>query len=531
MDKFHQNHNQLPDTNMSKPMIIPSNPMIPTMKAVITPSKSMLTTSKPPTITTSIPSITELVKNAKKNKVNKRKRSKKDMKSTEQVEVPIFLRKTYFMIDTCDPAIASWSEDGESFVVRDPDVFAEKIIPQFFKHNNFSSFVRQLNFYGFRKIKIDSIKLNQSEEDIESKFWRFRHDRFRSGRPDWLQDIKKTNHSLVSPDMQQQVDTLKNEVNHLKGRITTMNNNMNSMSTEIKQLKSLVDTLLTERKSRVPEVYRSHSLAENDKIRGSEWEPAGAPTKIEIKPVSSVVEVKPSIKGIPEITSGIKGDLKRNTSNFDPADALVDDTDSVGTFDYESIVLSKPFNAGKIVPLKNPSKRHESLGSIEPQLVEDMFLRDNVEPEDGKMDILALPQMDSLPFASDAVNLSTTTVKSELVQKLHDAISLLPSDLQRLYVERLVATISNPEYYNEQVEAVKALARAATDKSIQNIRLDMLTSNNNTSVSTSGEGTNVSVTVPLAAAALGAFLTQYGHAMQQMRNRTSSSSSNVYRYL
>lgn len=56
---------------------------------------------------------------------------------------PIFLRKTYHMIDTCDPSIATWSEDGLAFVVKDTDKFASDIIGQFFKHKNFSSFVRQ----------------------------------------------------------------------------------------------------------------------------------------------------------------------------------------------------------------------------------------------------------------------------------------------------------------------------------------------------------------------------------------------------
>ena len=46
------------------------------------------------------------------------------------------------MVDTCDPTVACWSEDGETFIVKDPVRFEKQIIPQFFKHSKFSSFVR-----------------------------------------------------------------------------------------------------------------------------------------------------------------------------------------------------------------------------------------------------------------------------------------------------------------------------------------------------------------------------------------------------
>jgi len=61
---------------------------------------------------------------------------------------PPFLTKTYDIVD--DPStnhIVSWSTGNNSFVVWDPQAFSIILLPRFFKHNNFSSFVRQLNTY------------------------------------------------------------------------------------------------------------------------------------------------------------------------------------------------------------------------------------------------------------------------------------------------------------------------------------------------------------------------------------------------
>jgi osomolarity two-component system response regulator SKN7 len=46
-----------------------------------------------------------------------------------------------------------WSATGDSFVIKDKHHFEKNILVQHFRHCNFSSFVRQLNKYGFKKVR------------------------------------------------------------------------------------------------------------------------------------------------------------------------------------------------------------------------------------------------------------------------------------------------------------------------------------------------------------------------------------------
>ena len=87
------------------------------------------------------------------------------------------IKETYHMIDRCDSEVATWSNLGDNFVVKDVEKFAKTILPMYFKHSNFSSFARQLNFYGFRKLKAEPI-LTADYDARTASYVRFFHEKF-----------------------------------------------------------------------------------------------------------------------------------------------------------------------------------------------------------------------------------------------------------------------------------------------------------------------------------------------------------------
>ena len=82
--------------------------------------------------------------------------------SSSRIKSPApFLSKTYDLLEeeeergrreaiergSWGQRVVSWTADGTGFVVWSPAEFSELMLPRYFKHNNFSSFIRQLNTY------------------------------------------------------------------------------------------------------------------------------------------------------------------------------------------------------------------------------------------------------------------------------------------------------------------------------------------------------------------------------------------------
>ncbi len=91
-----------------------------------------------------------------------------------------FLSKTYDIIsDEKNHEYCDWGPNGDLVNIKKIEEFSKIVLPKYFKHSNFQSFVRQLNMYDFRKVIQDP---SNGE---------FQHEYFRKGHPELLTKMKR----------------------------------------------------------------------------------------------------------------------------------------------------------------------------------------------------------------------------------------------------------------------------------------------------------------------------------------------------
>ncbi|KAI8893115.1 hypothetical protein BC833DRAFT_609570 [Globomyces pollinis-pini] len=103
--------------------------------------------------------------------------------------IAAFINKLYNMVsDQQSDQFIRWADNGKSFVVPNHAEFSKVVLPKFFKHNNFNSFIRQLNIYGFHKVpNIQNGLLSCNEPEMME----FMHPNFMKDAPHLLISVTR----------------------------------------------------------------------------------------------------------------------------------------------------------------------------------------------------------------------------------------------------------------------------------------------------------------------------------------------------
>jgi len=141
--------------------------------------------------------------------------------------VPAFLEKLVNMLETAPSSLICWDKDGTTFLVLDPIRFAKEVLPKFYNTSNFSSFVRQLNFYSFHKVVEDSRKGDTTKSGERS--WKFMHKRFLRGRLDLLPEIKRKTYQDDDAPKREEFSALRQEVTALNSKVASLEKNLSEL--------------------------------------------------------------------------------------------------------------------------------------------------------------------------------------------------------------------------------------------------------------------------------------------------------------
>lgn len=133
----------------------------------------------------------------------------------------------------------------------DKKKFSKEILPKHFRTSNFSSFVRQLNFYRFTKC----LEKNKKEEKGQG-IWVFMHENFIRDRPDLLSLVKRRTYQ--DQETAKEIATLKETVSTLVERVKMLENMIGVQST------------VDDNKNQPPQKKRKRSCEDFDEQPGGE---------------------------------------------------------------------------------------------------------------------------------------------------------------------------------------------------------------------------------------------------------------------
>ncbi|CAD8080300.1 unnamed protein product [Paramecium sonneborni] len=132
-------------------------------------------------------------------------------------QISSLILKTYNILENnMYEDIVSWNQDGLSFTVKNINQFSSIVLPNHFKHLNFSSYIKMLNMHDFHKTQIESVN-------------EFKNEYFQKGRKDLLHQIKRQAHNKlkalsqsIQHDSQDKLDQLSQKCDYLNNLCSSL---------------------------------------------------------------------------------------------------------------------------------------------------------------------------------------------------------------------------------------------------------------------------------------------------------------------
>ena len=147
-----------------------------------------------------------------------------------------FLKNTHEILNNDSlNSIIRWTEDGGSFVISDILNFTNSVLPSFFKHSNLSSFVRQLNMYGFHKAK-----------DDDSQELQFSHPKFHRDRKELLKEIHRKSSDSLGSLKKCDIQNLALRLQKFQSQQLTMEAMLENLETQYSQVLEQNQVLISE---------------------------------------------------------------------------------------------------------------------------------------------------------------------------------------------------------------------------------------------------------------------------------------------
>ena len=144
-----------------------------------------------------------------------------------------FQAKLYEILQSEDPAIISWNEDGTVILIHDKERLSKEVLGKYFRSSQYESFVRQLSFYQFRRTGLDRSK--SSGDGPEGPIMEFVNDKFTRENPNLGLTIKRKTYSV--DDVKDEVLGLKSDMTKVKSGLTEVRGSVQKLQAQFEDMR------------------------------------------------------------------------------------------------------------------------------------------------------------------------------------------------------------------------------------------------------------------------------------------------------